>query len=108
MSGMNHQPSPTPVANQLSTPGKYLWFFGSSVNHIHPNSAAVNEPQESIGFLIQRAVSDLRMAMHWLQIDIACDAMSSEEALTRQRVLEAIQELLLACQLIAIPELATS
>jgi len=48
------------------------------------------------------------MAMHRLQIDIACDAMSSEEALARQRVLEAIQELLLACQLIAIPELATS
>ena len=105
---MNHQPSPTPVANRLPTPGKYHRFFGSSVNHIHSNSAALNEPQESIGFLIQRAVSDLRMAMHRLQIDIACDAMSSEEALARQRVLEAIQELLLACQLIAIPELATS
>jgi len=39
--------------------------------------------------------------MHQLQISIACDTMSSEEALARQQVLEAIQKLLIACQLIA-------
>lgn len=44
--------------------------------------------------------------MDWLEIDSASRTMSPDEAMERQRVHESMQELLLACQLIAIPRLS--
>ncbi|KAG2028361.1 hypothetical protein BDR03DRAFT_1019912 [Suillus americanus] len=62
---------------------------------------------DPIGFVIQRVVGDLRIGMHQLDMDRAGDAMSPEEAIARQQVLDSTQELLLACQLISISRLAT-
>ncbi|KAG1728422.1 hypothetical protein EDB19DRAFT_1913770 [Suillus lakei] len=69
-------------------------------------SFAVIRP-DPIGFVIQRAVGDLRIAMHRLDMDRASNAMSPDEAIARQQVLDSTQELLLACQLISISRLAT-
>jgi len=60
----------------------------------------------SIGFLTHRAVCDLRIALHWLEIDGVRLTMSPEEVLERQRVHDSMEELLLACELIAIPRLS--
>ena len=68
----------------------------------HFNSVAVGQP-EPIGFVIERAVGDLRMAIQQLEFDQADETISPEEAFVRQQVLECTQELLLACQLISIP-----
>ncbi|KAG2070590.1 hypothetical protein BDR04DRAFT_1155436 [Suillus decipiens] len=62
---------------------------------------------DPIGFVIQRAVGDLRIAMHRLDMDQVSNAMSSDKAIARQQVLDSTQELLLACQLISISQLAT-
>lgn len=45
--------------------------------------------------------------MHRLDMDRASNAMSPDEAIARQQVLDSTQELLLACQLISISQLAT-
>ena len=71
----------------------------------HLNSV-VHQP-EPMGFVIQRAVGYLRIAMHRLEMDSAHGTMSPEEAFARQRVLQSTHELLLAIQLIAIPQLST-
>jgi hypothetical protein len=71
------------------------------------DSAGYNQPaMPPTGFLTHRAVCDLSIALHWLEIDGVSRTMSPEEVLERQRVHESIQELLLACQLIAIPLLS--
>ncbi|KAG1895888.1 uncharacterized protein F5891DRAFT_1193708 [Suillus fuscotomentosus] len=62
---------------------------------------------EPIGFVIQRAVGDLRLAMHWLEIERAHGTMSPEEALVSEEVLQSTSELLLAFQLISIYRLST-
>lgn len=67
---------------------------------------AVSRP-DPIGFVIQRAVGDLRVAMHRLDMDRAGDTMSPDEAFAIQQVLDCAQELLLACQLISISQLST-
>ncbi|KAG2111301.1 uncharacterized protein F5147DRAFT_651487 [Suillus discolor] len=69
-------------------------------------SFAVSRP-DPIGFVIQRAVGDLRVAMHRLDMDRAGDTMSPDEAFVIQQVLDCAQELLLACQLISISQLLT-
>ncbi|KAG2351465.1 hypothetical protein BDR07DRAFT_1385920 [Suillus spraguei] len=50
---------------------------------------------------------DLQIAMHQLDMDRAGDAMSPDKAIARQQVLDSTKELLLACQLISISQLAT-
>lgn len=72
----------------------------------HLNLVAVSR-QDPVGYVIQRAVGDLREAMHRLQIDRAGNAMSPDEAFAREQVLDCTQELLLACQLISISRLST-
>ncbi|KAG1817676.1 uncharacterized protein BJ212DRAFT_1480233 [Suillus subaureus] len=62
---------------------------------------------DPIRFVIQWAVGDLQIAMHQLDMDWVGDAMSPDEAIARQQVLDSTQELLLACQLISISRLAT-
>ncbi|KAG1851271.1 hypothetical protein C8R48DRAFT_777964 [Suillus tomentosus] len=46
-----------------------------------------SEPKP-IGFVIQRAVGDLRLAMHWLEMERAYGTMSPEEALVSEEVLQ--------------------
>ncbi|KAG2105110.1 uncharacterized protein F5147DRAFT_775430 [Suillus discolor] len=80
-------------------------------NNIQPaenplEMVGVSQP-DPIGFVIQRAVGDLQMAMHRLEIDRAGIAMLPDETFARQRVLECIEELLLACRLISIAQLST-
>ncbi|KAG1892844.1 uncharacterized protein F5891DRAFT_1197114 [Suillus fuscotomentosus] len=65
-----------------------------------------SEP-EPIGFVIQRAVGDLCLAMHWLEMERAHGTMSLEEALVSEEVLQSTSELLLAFQLISIYRLST-
>ncbi|KAG2029709.1 hypothetical protein BDR03DRAFT_1018048 [Suillus americanus] len=62
---------------------------------------------DPIGFVIQRAVGDLQIEMHRLDMDRVGNAMSPDEANARQQVLDSTQELLLACQLISVSQLAT-
>ncbi|KAG2057444.1 hypothetical protein BDR06DRAFT_1005079 [Suillus hirtellus] len=62
---------------------------------------------EPIGFVIQSAVGDLRLAMHWLEMERAHGTMSPEEALVSKEVLQSTSELLLAFQLISIYRLLT-
>ncbi|KAG2106699.1 uncharacterized protein F5147DRAFT_774691 [Suillus discolor] len=62
---------------------------------------------EPIGFVIQRAVGDLRLATHWLEMQRAHGTMSLEEASVSQEVLQSTNELLLAFQLISIYRLST-
>ncbi|KAG2151209.1 uncharacterized protein EDB93DRAFT_1249405 [Suillus bovinus] len=69
-------------------------------------SFAVGEPVP-IGFVIQHAVGDLRLAIHWLDMEIAHSTMSPEEASVSQEVLQSANELLLAFQLISIYRLST-
>ncbi|KAG2134602.1 uncharacterized protein EDB93DRAFT_1254496 [Suillus bovinus] len=69
-------------------------------------SFVVGEPAP-IGFVIQRAVGDLRLVIHWLDMEIAHSTMSPEEASVSQEVLQSANELLLAFQLISIYRLST-
>jgi len=70
------------------------------------NSADANQPvTPSVGFLTHQAVCDLRIALQWLESDGVGRPMLPEEVLERQRVHDSMQELLLACELIAIPRL---
>lgn len=74
------------------------------INHLH--SVAVSQP-DPIGFVIQRAVGDLQVAVHRLEMDRDGGAISPEEAFAREQVLGFTRDLLLACQLISIPQLST-
>lgn len=78
----------------------------SNITVTHSNLAMVSEP-EPMGFVIQRAVGDLRLAIHWLEMERAHGTMSPEEALVSEEVLQATSELLLAFQLISIYRLST-
>ncbi|KAG2143566.1 uncharacterized protein EDB93DRAFT_1251981 [Suillus bovinus] len=69
-------------------------------------SSMVSEP-EPMGFVIQHAVGDLRLAIHWLEMERAHGTMLPEEALVSKEVLQATSELLLAFQLISIYRLST-
>ncbi|KAG1866184.1 hypothetical protein F4604DRAFT_1928193 [Suillus subluteus] len=81
--------------------------FDMDPAHFDPDrSVAIIRP-DPIGFVIQRAVGDLHIAMHRLDMDREGDAMSPDEAIARQQVLDSAQELLLACQLISISRLST-
>ncbi|KAG1798738.1 hypothetical protein EV424DRAFT_1546216 [Suillus variegatus] len=66
----------------------------------------VSEPKP-MGFVIQRAVGDLCLAIHWLEMERAHGTMSPEEALVSEEVLQSTSELLLAFQLISIYRLST-
>ncbi|KAG2094199.1 uncharacterized protein F5147DRAFT_779050 [Suillus discolor] len=83
--------------------------MGFKMDPVHGDldqSFAISRP-DPIGFVIQRAVGDLRVAMHWLDMDRAGHAMSPDKAFAREQVLDCTQELLLACQLISISRLST-
>ncbi|KAG2100192.1 uncharacterized protein F5147DRAFT_777099 [Suillus discolor] len=62
---------------------------------------------EPIGFVIERAVGDLRLATHWLEMQRAHGTMSPEEVSVSREVLQSTNELLLAFQLISIYRLST-
>ncbi|KAG2159582.1 uncharacterized protein EDB93DRAFT_1099111 [Suillus bovinus] len=62
---------------------------------------------EPIGFVIQRAVGDLRLVIHWLEMERAQSTMSLEESQVSWEVLHSTNELLLAFQLISIYRLST-
>ncbi|KAG1723498.1 hypothetical protein EDB19DRAFT_1916057 [Suillus lakei] len=81
--------------------------FDMDPAHADPDRSLTVIRPDPIGFVIQRAVGDLRVAMHQLDMDQAGDAMSLDEAFARQQVLDCTQELLLACQLISISRLST-
>ncbi|KAG1858678.1 hypothetical protein C8R48DRAFT_775110 [Suillus tomentosus] len=95
--GNNIQPAENPLE---------MGFEMDPVHNILDQSLGVSQP-DPIGFVIQRAVGDLQMAMHRLEIDRAGVAMSPDETFARQRVLECIEELLMACRLISIAQLST-
>lgn len=78
----------------------------STISVIYRYLVADGEP-EPIGFVIQRVVGDLHLAIHWLEMDSAHSTMSPEEASVSQEVLQSAHELLLAFQLISIYRLST-
>ncbi|KAG1796932.1 uncharacterized protein HD556DRAFT_1441106 [Suillus plorans] len=84
--------------------------MGFEMDPVHidlDQSFTVSRP-DSIGFVIQRAVGDLHVAMHRLDMDRAGDTMTPDEAFAIQQVLDCAQELsVLACQLISISQLST-
>ncbi|KAG2105023.1 uncharacterized protein F5147DRAFT_775343 [Suillus discolor] len=73
--------------------------------HVLPDHS-VGGP-EPIGFVIQRAVQDLRLAIHWLEMERNHGTMSPEEVSVSQEVLQSTNELLLSFQLISIYRLST-
>ncbi|KAG0703276.1 hypothetical protein DFH29DRAFT_998571 [Suillus ampliporus] len=111
----NNSPNPLAVSHlagntvndiQLEDRPLEMGFDTDPVNDILDQSFTVSQP-DPIEFVIQRAVGDLRIAMNWLEMDRAGGTMSPGEAFARQQVLESTHELLLACQLISIPQLST-
>ncbi|KAG1794697.1 hypothetical protein EV424DRAFT_1547886 [Suillus variegatus] len=94
----NIQPEETPLEMGFETL--------DPVHGLPYQSSMVSEP-EPMGFVIQRAVGDLRLAIHWLEMERAHGTMSPEEALVSEEVLQATSELLLAFQLISIYRLST-
>ncbi|KAG2094646.1 uncharacterized protein F5147DRAFT_657121 [Suillus discolor] len=93
-----------PVDIQLDQKPLDMGFGTAALDPVH--GLADGEP-EPIGFVIQRAVGDLRLAIHWLEMDQAHSIMSPEEASVSQEVLQSAHELLLAFQLISIYRLST-
>ncbi|KAG1717959.1 uncharacterized protein EDB91DRAFT_1090435 [Suillus paluster] len=83
-----------------------MGFQADPVNEFPDQSLAVSQP-DPIGFVIQRAVGDLQVAVHRLEMDRDGGAISPEEAFAREQVLGFTRDLLLACQLISIPQLST-
>ncbi|KAG2069737.1 hypothetical protein BDR04DRAFT_1118898 [Suillus decipiens] len=81
--------------------------FDMDLAHFDPDRSFAVIRQDPIGFVIQQAVGDLQIAMHQLDMDWDGDAMLPDKAIARQQVLDSTQELLLACQLIFISQLAT-
>ncbi|KAG1830859.1 hypothetical protein EV424DRAFT_1534788 [Suillus variegatus] len=81
--------------------------FEMDLVRVDPDQSFAISRQDPVGYVIQRAVGDLREAMHRLQIDWAGNAMSPDEAFAREQVLDCTQELLLACQLMSISRLST-
>ncbi|KAG1837566.1 hypothetical protein DFJ58DRAFT_734281 [Suillus subalutaceus] len=92
-----HQPDIQPEDAPLD-----MGFKTFHPGHVHPDqSFMVGEP-EPIGFVIQRALGDLHLAINWLEMDIARGTMSAEEAGVSEEVLLSTHELLLAFQLISV------
>ncbi|KAG2031229.1 hypothetical protein BDR03DRAFT_1016319 [Suillus americanus] len=81
--------------------------FDMDLAHFDLDQSFVVIQPDPIGFLIQRAVGDLHIAMHQLDMDKEGDAMSPDKAIARQQVVDSTQELLLACRLISISRLST-
>ncbi|KAG2117007.1 uncharacterized protein F5147DRAFT_768397 [Suillus discolor] len=73
--------------------------------HVLPDHS-VGGP-EPIGFVIQRAVQDLCLAIHWLEMERNHGTMSPEEVSVSWEVLQSTNELLLSFQLISIYRLST-
>ncbi|KAG1892068.1 hypothetical protein F4604DRAFT_1912805 [Suillus subluteus] len=97
-----HQPDIQPEDAPLD-----MGFKTFHPGHVHPDqSFMVGEP-EPIGFVIQRALGDLRLAINWLEMDMAHGTMSPEEASVSEEVLLSTHELLLAFQLISVYRLST-
>ncbi|KAG1740440.1 uncharacterized protein EDB91DRAFT_1081998 [Suillus paluster] len=95
--GNNIQPAESPLE---------MGFQADPVNEFPDQSLAVSQP-DPIGFVIQRAVGDLQVAVYRLEMDRDGGAMSPEEAFAREQVFGFTRDLLLACQLISIPQLST-
>ncbi|KAG0700890.1 hypothetical protein DFH29DRAFT_1000693 [Suillus ampliporus] len=113
--GFDIDPTPQPansfpnlpdVSDLAGTTDRAL-SMGFNMDPVHDflDQSSISQP-DPIGFVIQRAVGDLHIAMHQLNIDWPGGAMAPDEAFARQQVLECMQELLLACELISIPRLS--
>ncbi|KAG1825387.1 hypothetical protein EV424DRAFT_1345736 [Suillus variegatus] len=77
---LNIQPEETPLEMGFETL--------DPVHGLPYQSPMVSEP-EPMGFVIQRTVGDLRLAIHWLEMERAHGTMSPEEALVSEEVLQA-------------------
>ncbi|KAG1794302.1 hypothetical protein EV424DRAFT_1548002 [Suillus variegatus] len=75
---LNIQPEETPLEMGFET-----------LDPVHGLPYQSHSEPEPMGFVIQRTVGDLRLAIHWLEMERAHGTMSPEEALVSEEVLQA-------------------